>query len=37
MIKPKTLDPKDTEANRPTFRIPRPESEFGGWGPRLRY
>jgi hypothetical protein len=37
MIKPRTIDNKQNDPDRPTFRIPRPESDFGGWGPRLRY
>ena len=36
MIKPRTIvQPDATE--RPTVRLPKPESNFGGWGPRLRF
>jgi hypothetical protein len=36
MISPRTIV-KETETQRPTFRIPKPDAGFGGWGPRLRY
>ena len=34
MPKPRML-PKSEPAPRPTIRIPKPESDFSGWGPRL--
>ncbi len=35
MIRPRTLA-NPPESERPTFRIPKPEENFGGWGPKLR-
>jgi hypothetical protein len=36
MIKPRTVV-KENETERPTFRLPKPDADFAGWGPRLRY
>jgi hypothetical protein len=36
MTKPRLLD-KSEPAPRPTIRIPKPDAEFSGWGPRLSY
>jgi hypothetical protein len=36
MIKPRTID-KAADPLRPTLPQPKSESEFAGWGPRLRY
>ncbi len=36
MIKPRTIVRDDEEPKRPTFGLPKPDSNFGGWGPRLR-
>jgi hypothetical protein len=33
MIKPRTIVRDD---ENPTFGLPKPDSTFGGWGPRLR-
>ena len=32
MIKPRDKQP---DPERPTFRLPKPEQNFGGWGPKL--
>jgi hypothetical protein len=38
MIKPRTIENKpEFETDRPTFRIPKSDPSFSGWGPRLRY
>jgi hypothetical protein len=36
MIKPRVPD-KGEPAPRPTIRLPKPDADFSGWGPRLRY
>jgi len=37
MIKPRTINDKNTGEDRTTIRFPKAETGFGGWGPRLRY
>ena len=36
MIKPRTIE-KQENPERPTFRMPKADGDFTGWGPRLRY
>jgi hypothetical protein len=34
MIKPRTMERPEL-GDRPTFRVPKSEPQFRGWGPRL--
>jgi hypothetical protein len=36
MKKPHTLERENDKA-RPTIVLPKPDANFSGWGPRLRY
>ena len=37
MISPRTLNKTTDEPERTTVRLPEPERNFTGWGPRLRF
>jgi hypothetical protein len=36
-MKQPRLPEQGEPAPRPTIRLPKPETEFAGWGPRIRY